>query len=262
MITAGFDIGTRFFKICLVEDTRLIVSSMSACGRDLEESIRQTYKRMLSAKGIKPRAVSKAIATGYGANLVGLAAYELSEPACIARAVHQLDPNIATVIDVGALFNTIISIDENGFLEDSCVNEPCAAGSGKFLELVADALEIPFEQISTYASRSGQPYAITSTCAVFAESELISQVNMGIPSQDIIAGVLEALVSKVMALLGKAGGGGERIALTGGVAKIPAFCILLSKALQKDLSTLPLDPQFILSYGAALLAQGRSGRSS
>ncbi|MEN6472688.1 MAG: acyl-CoA dehydratase activase [Syntrophaceae bacterium] len=260
MITAGFDIGTRAFKICLVEDTRLLSCVCRLADRNLEQSIRDCYKQLLAGQSLSRRQVNKAIATGYGANLVTYAAYELSEPACLARAAHQFDPGLSTLIDIGALFIRIVKIDENGFLEDSDVNEPCAAGSGKFLELVAEALAVSFEDISTIARRSLRPYAITSTCAVFAESEIISQINAGVASQDILAGALDALVSKVQALLGKAGDIGKKLALTGGVAKIPALREKLATALDKDLIAPPLDPQLIPAYGAALLAQGRSRR--
>jgi len=260
MITAGFDIGTRAFKICLVEDTRLLASVCRLADRNLEHSIRHGYKLMLAELGIRRLQVKKVIATGFGANLVDRAAYELSESACLARAAHQLHPGIKTVIDIGALFIRIVMIDENGFLEDSDVNEPCAAGSGKFLEMVADALAVPFEDISTVARRSIRPYTITSTCAVFAESEIISQINAGASSEDILAGALSALVSKIQALLGKTGNIDKRLILTGGVSKIPALREKLAAALKKDVILMTMDPQLIPAYGAALLAQGRSMR--
>jgi len=262
MITAGFDIGTRAFKICLVEDTRLLAGACQLADRNLEQSISRCYKQLLAGLDLSRRQVKKAIATGYGANLVKYAVYELSEPACLARAAYQIDSGITTLIDVGALFIRIVKIDENGFLEDSDVNEPCAAGSGKFLELVAEALAVPFNDISTIARRSLRPYVITSTCAVFAESEIISQINAGVASEDILAGALDALVSKVLALLGKTGEIGEKLALSGGVAKIPALREKLAAALDKDLIDPPLDPQLMPAYGAALLAQGRSRRGA
>jgi len=260
MITAGFDIGTRVCKICLVEDARLLASVCRLADRDLDQSIGRWYKQMLAGLGLRRRQVKKAIATGYGANLVSQAVYELSEPACLARAAYELDPGITTLIDIGALFIRIVKIDENGFLEDSDVNEPCAAGSGKFLELVADALDVPFDQISVIARRSRKPYAITSTCAVFAESEIISHINAGVASEDILAGALDALTNKVLALLGKAGDIGSRLILSGGVAKIAALHERLSAALGKDLIMPGMDPQLLPAYGAALLAQGRARR--
>ena len=260
MITAGFDIGTRAFKICLVEDTRMLSSVCRLADRNLERSISDCYKQLLAGQSLSRRQVKKAIATGYGANLVKYADFELSEPACLARAAHHIDTGISTIVDIGALFIRIVRIDENGFLEDSDVNEPCAAGSGKFLELVAEALAVPFDGISEIARRSHKPYAITSTCAVFAESEIISQVNTGMASEDILAGALDALVSKIMALLGKSGGTIGGLALTGGVAKIPALREKLTAALGSNLIDIPLDLQMIPAYGAALLAQGRTRR--
>jgi len=260
MITAGFDIGTRAFKICLVEDSRLLASACWLADRDLGRSVGRCYKQMLAGLGLRSRQVRKVIATGYGADLVAAAAYELSEPACLARAAYEMDAGVTALIDIGALFIRVVKVDENGFLEDSDVNEPCAAGSGKFLELVADALDVPFEDISAIARRSTEPYTITSTCAVFAESEIISQINAGVASEDILAGALDALTKKVLALLGKAGDIGDRLMLSGGVAKIPALREKLAEALGEDLVQPLVDPQLMPAYGAALLAQGRARR--
>jgi predicted CoA-substrate-specific enzyme activase len=262
VITAGFDIGTRFHKICLVEDGRIIASSCREAGRNPGREIRSAYLALLDSTGLKPRSVARSIATGHGAGLVDFAAYELSDAACIARAVSSADPSIRTVIDVGALFIRIVSIDENGFLDDSTVNDPCAAGSGKFLELVSEALEIPFKAISERASLSRRPYAITSACAVFAESEVISQLNAGIPSEDIMAGVVQSIISKVLTLLVKAGASEcGRTALTGGVSELPLFREQLARSSGRDLAELPIDARIAPAYGAALLAQGRHGKA-
>lgn len=262
MITAGFDIGTRFHKICLVEDRRIIASSCREAGNDPGREIRSAYLDLLGSAGLKPRSVKKSITTGHGAGLVRFAAYELPEAACIARAVSSANASIRTVIDVGALFIRIVSIDENGFLDDSTVNDPCAAGSGKFLELVSEALEIPFEDISRRASLSRRPYAVTSACAVFAESEVISQLNAGTPGEDIMAGVVQSIVSKVATLLVKAGAPESgQTALTGGVSELPLFREELARSSGRELTALPLDPRIVPACGAALLAQGRHGKA-
>lgn len=259
MITAGFDIGTRFFKICLTEGLCILASFCGEAGRDPDRAIRSAYRTLLRKAGLTPRLVEKIIATGHGADLVRGAAYKLLEPACIARAVHRTDPCVRTVVDVGSLFIRIVSIDENGFLEDSLLNEPCAAGSGKFLELVCDALDVPFQCVSEHAAASREPYVLTSTCAVFAESEVISQINAGARSEDILAGIVQSIVSKVVTLLVKSGAAEGRTALIGGVSAVPLFREELARAAGRDFTLLPLSPQMVPAYGAALLAQGRPG---
>jgi len=101
------------------------------------------------------------------------AAFTLGEAACTAKAAFLLDRDIRTVVDMGGLFITVATLDQNGFLETTHVNERCAAGSGKFLEMVADAVGVPFDKISSLASFATEPYSFTSNCAVFAESEII-----------------------------------------------------------------------------------------
>jgi predicted CoA-substrate-specific enzyme activase len=257
MITAGIDVGTRFVKVCLTDGNIILGSSFNEIKRDIEKVVKDTFADALKSGGIKKREVKKTISTGYGAHLVRMAEYPIHDPACIARAAHTLNPTIKTVIDIGALFIRIISINENGFSDAHYENDLCAAGSGKFLEVIANVLEIPFSQISEYCLKAENPYVISSSCAVFAESEIISQINSGANSSDIIAGVVESIVHKATSLLGKSGIL-EKISLTGGVAKIPAFANALKKSTGKEIVFLPIDPQMMSAYGAALLAQGNT----
>ena len=188
--------------------------------------------------------------------MVKKAAYTLGEAACTARASFFLDCNVRTVIDMGGLFITVSTIDQNGFLETTNVNERCAAGSGKFLEMVAEAVGVPFTMISSLASQSTQPYSFSSNCAVFAESEIISQVNAGMKSSDVLAGVIRAVASKAASLIDGAGAE-DSIALIGGLAKIPAVREMVSELTGRKMITLPIDGQSVAAFGAALLPQGK-----
>jgi (R)-2-hydroxyacyl-CoA dehydratese activating ATPase len=261
MITAGVDVGTRFLKWCIVEDDKLLgYSCLELDGRfDLVyKDGMQIAIKMAEEKNsikIKKRDIKKIIATGYGSHLVKKAAYSLSEGVCIARGTNTLNKNIRTVIDSGGLFLRIIIIDNNGFLEKEYVNEKCASGSGKFLEMIAAAVEIPFDEISEYAIKAEKPFVITNSCAVFAESDIISEVNKGRNREDVIASVINSIAGKVVTLL-DSGEAKELIVFSGGLSKIDAYIDSIKKAYNKNMIFLDIDPQVIGAFGAGVLAQG------
>lgn len=253
MITAGFDIGTRFAKVCIVDGHTILGFSTGMIGRNIDTILKTIYKKALDRSGIKKRSVKKIIATGFGSELVK-AKYTVTESSCLARAVYTLNPKIRTVIDIGGLFINIITIGRNGLSEDSITNDKCAAGSGKFLEMIADVVEIPFTAISEYAQKSTRPYEIASSCAVFAESEVIGQLNDGMNSYDILAGVINSIVSRTITLIEQTNTDGE-IVLIGGISKIDIFKKKFEEQLSLNISSLPLDSQIVAAYGAALLAR-------
>ena len=146
MITAGVDVGTRFLKVCLVEGTTPLGHSCYEMDRKFsglyKKAIEEAIEMARAFRGlrIKKKMIKKTISTGYGSNLVKNAEYSLNEPVCIARGAFSLNSNIRTIVDAGGLFIRVATVDENGFLVDDYVNEKCAAGSGKFLEMIADLL--------------------------------------------------------------------------------------------------------------------------
>jgi len=257
MVTAGIDVGTRFLKVSLVEGTDLAGSAIAEMRGSYEKSCSAAMEQALAAAGIRKRAIKKIIATGYGGHLVKKAAYTLKDAACIARGAHFLDNSIRTVIDAGGLFIKVITIDESGFLEQGYENERCAAGSGRFLEMIAESIEIPFGDISLHAAKSTDPYVSNSTCAVFAESDIISQVNAGRSGGDIIAGVINGIAARTASLVQGINTTGP-LAITGGLARVKYFREELVRRLDREIIDLVIDPQILPSYGAAILAQGAS----
>jgi predicted CoA-substrate-specific enzyme activase len=259
MISAGFDIGTRYVKACIVDEARILGFAIGEADREMGRLIKGIYKKALEISGVTKRNVKKIMATGYGSTLVRYTGQTIPEAPCIARAVNTVNKNVRIVVDVGGLFINIICIDERGLIGDSFTNDRCAAGSGKFLEMVSEAVDVPFMSISDCALSSDNPYSISSSCAVFAESEIISQVNSGREGSDIVAGVLTSIAARAATLLGRIDLTGD-IALCGGISKIPAFRIIFQRLIGKDVVMLPLDHQVITAYGAALLA-GRGSLS-
>lgn len=253
MITAGIDVGTRFVKSCVTDGNRVLGTDCREVGRDIDGIIRESYRTARAKASVRRWQVKRVLATGDGYDLVKMADGDMTEAACVARAVHALDPEVRTVIDVGALFIRVMSINEKGGVVESVHNELCAAGSGKFLEVVAGSLEIPFWKISEHVRGAANPYKISSSCAVFAESEIISQVNAGINADDLLAGVVGSVASKVVTLMGKVTGE-EEYALIGGVSRIPAFEDVLKQRTDRRFTRLPMDVQAVAAYGAALFA--------
>jgi predicted CoA-substrate-specific enzyme activase len=254
MITAGFDIGTRFIKLCIVENKIIRSFSIARVSRDFEKTSKKVFHETLKKAGIKKRHVKKIVATGYGSELIKKASYTLSEPYCSALGISAIDTEIRTVIDVGGLFINISILDQEGQLEDSVLNDRCAAGSGKFLEVVLSALHVPFESASEWAVKSENACSISNNCAVFAESEVISLVNSGISSHDVLAGVINSIVSRTAVMLEKVDIGG-RTALVGGLSKVDIFREKIETLLGNKLSPIPVDNQIITAYGAAIAAQ-------
>lgn len=256
MITAGIDVGTRFIKVCLTDGETLRSFACAEMGPRFDAIIRSLLKEVRTQAGVGRWDIKKIIATGFGGHLVKKAAFTLGEPSCTAKAAFFLDRDIRTIVDMGGLFITVSTLDQNGFLETTHINERCAAGSGKFLEMVAEAVGVPFDKISSLASFSTAPYSFTSNCAVFAESEIISQVNAGMKSGDVLAGVIKAVVSKAASLL-EVAGAEDRIALIGGLSKIPLLKNVLTELTGRQMITLPVDGQAVAAFGAALIAQGK-----
>ncbi len=255
----GRDIGTRFIKTCIVENDRIIGYSIDEANREFNETLEASFLSALKMAGIKKRKIKKTITTGYGRMMFENDANTISEGICLAKAAFHLDKDIKTIIDTGSLFIHIATINEKGKLDDHCENEKCAAGSGKFLEMIAEAINVPIDSISAAALTSSAPYTLSNTCSVFAESEVISQINAGADSSDIIAGVIHSIASKISTLLSRVAAD-DQIAVVGGVAKIEAFCTILAKELKRTISPLPIDCQIATAYGAALLAQDKPPR--
>jgi len=263
MLTAGIDVGTRFIKVAITDGSIMIGSSCMELAADFRGILKSCFQEALTSAGnysstrVRKRHVKKIIATGYGAHLVKQAAYTIDEQFCLARAARILSPSTDTVIDSGGLFIRVVTVNDNGFPMESHVNERCAAGSGRFLEMIASAMNISIHEVSGIASNSKNPYNIVNSCAVFAESDVISQVNAGTCGEDIIAGVINVITSKTITLLESVDAGDE-IVLAGGLAKIPAYISSLAHYSKKDINLISIDPQMPAAFGAALTAQGKT----
>lgn len=253
MYTIGYDIGTRFIKVCLVKDGKITAYKITEPGNDISRAINDAYRDVLNRSGINAFRIKNSAATGFGNNFVKKTKLKIDIPRSLAMGAYHADNSVRTVIDTGGLFINIAQVGSNGKLADSIENERCAAGSGRFLETITRAVELPFDSITAEIVKSSNPFHITSNCSVFAESEVISRVNNGGSRADILNGLVHSLVSKIETMLGVLSPDGP-VALTGGVSEIEGFRIIIKVRLKKEIIALPINNQIIPAYGAALLA--------
>ena len=256
MITAGLDIGTRVVKACIVDNGRIVGWSKSELDDRIDKVIKKAYSSAIDKAGIKKSKVGKVLATGYCSEMLKGKIQPVSEALCISKAAYFFDNKIRTVIDIGGLSINIVTIDDNGHLKDTISNYRCAAGSGKFLEMVSKATEISLSSISSSVVTSEIPCSIKSNCAVFAESEVISRINSGDDGNAIVASVLYSIASRAVTLLEKISAPDD-ITLIGGVSKIGVLRLILENLAARNIAELPADPQIISAFGAALIAQGK-----
>jgi len=254
VITAGLDIGSRTAKAVILGDDGVL----AAKAWPVDDAVNRVAKRILTSAlkeaDISRRKLRGLAATGYGRKAVKAARREAPDTMCVARAVHHLCPEVNTVLDLGGLSARAIRIGENGAVKDYIENEKCAAGSGRFLEMVAEALEVPQGDIGELSLTSGRPLFFTSQCVVFAESEVISHVNAGADPADVLAGLHRSIAYRVCYQARKVDVVPE-VAVVGGVAKNAGVVHFLEKTLDSPLAPLPLDPQIIAALGAALIAR-------
>ena len=253
MYTLGYDIGTRFVKLCLASDGILQDYEITSPGRDIGSSIRDARKKLLTRAGLHSYNIKNSAVTGFGCGFVETIKSKTDLQKCLAKAVYSVDSSARTVIDTGGLFINVVCLGNGGRITDSAENEKCAAGSGRFLETISKALEIPFNMISECVLSAENPLQITSNCSVFAESEVISRVNQGERAADILNGLLHSQVSKIETMLRILNGSGP-VAMTGGVAGIKAFRDIFHEKTGMNGIELPFDPGITAAYGAALIA--------
>jgi len=249
---AGIDAGASATKAVIMDKEGGILSyAMVPSGINFKFSSEEALKRALQSSGLSPKDILYSVSTGYGRALVN-AKSNSTEIACISRGVHKLFPSVRTIIDVGGQDSKSIRVDGVGRVLDFVMNDKCAAGTGRFLEVMSNILGKPIEELSKLHFKASNPIKISSTCTVFAESEVISYISQGSRIEDAIAGLHEAIAERIYNMSSRIGFEKD-VAFTGGVAKNQGFVDALSKKIGLAL-TLPDEPQIICAFGAGLAA--------
>ena len=211
-------------------------------------------ERLLRDSSINRRQVGTVVATGYGRKLISFADGTITEITCQAWGVRQRVPEARTIIDIGGQDSKLMRLGADGTVGDFVMNDRCAAGTGRFLELLAARLGVKLGCLGELAGRSRSPAMISSMCVVFAETEIIGLLASGIKPEDIVAGVQASIAARVAAMTGRSVT--QPIVLTGGVAMVPGMDAALSAALGQPLTVAP-QPQMTCALGAAILAWRR-----
>lgn len=254
MITAGIDAGSRTIKVVVWDSTqgRILASGISDQGIEQSRLASGLFQSLLRKTGLEHSQVSAVVATGYGRNRIGLADTTITEITCHARGVHHLLPQARTIIEVGGQDSKVIWLEAGGRVRDFSMNDRCAAGTGRFLEVVASRLGIALSDLDETGRRSQSPALISNTCVVFAETEIIGLLAEATPVPDIIAGVYQAIAQRISALAG--GVVLSPLVFTGGVALQPGVTRSLASNLSCEIQVCS-QPQYTGALGAALLAE-------
>jgi predicted CoA-substrate-specific enzyme activase len=248
----GIDIGSSFSKAVVFADGALVSYATAPSGGNYAEAARRVAGDAMERAGLTDASISARIATGYGATAVEFADRTVVDISCHAAGAHHLFPSARTVLDIGSQYCRAIKMDGDGRVSNFLLNEKCASGSGKFLQVIARILHMRVEDIGPLSLESTDPVAFTTGCAVFAESEAVSRIAEGASPADILAGVHNAMASKIINLTVRLGLSPDCV-VTGGGAKDPG----LVRALERELGVsvfVPDEPWITAALGAALLA--------
>lgn len=254
MICAGIDAGSRSIKAVLYDTDRVSILSSGLIDQGVEQERLATelFDKLLRDTGLDRAQIFGVVATGYGRNAIGFANSTITEITCHARGVHHLAPDTRTIIEIGGQDSKVICLEAGGLVRDFAMNDRCAAGTGRFLEMVASRLDMNWEELSKLAHQSKKPALISNMCVVFAETEIIGLLAQGTPLPDVVAGVQNAIATRVSALAGRSML--PPVCFTGGVALQPGMARALGEVLSCPVTVSP-HPQFTGALGAALSAR-------
>ncbi|MBU1172869.1 MAG: 2-hydroxyglutaryl-CoA dehydratase [Proteobacteria bacterium] len=254
MIVAGCDVGSLTAKAVILNDNEIIATAVIRAGTKPEESADKVLDKALERAGLARTDIRFAVGTGYGKERISFVNKSESEISCHAKGAWWCMPSVRMVIDIGGQDAKAIKIDEKGNISRYIYNDKCASGTGRFLEIMADAMGVNLEDMGDLAELSTEQISISNQCVIFAETEVVSLINDRKKPQDIINGLHHAIANRV-ASLAKSIGVEQDIVMTGGVAKNRGVFQALSKGLGLPVKALEkIDPQLNGALGAALLA--------
>ena len=253
----GCDSGSTYTKCVILDETGKMVSDVTVRSKinsvvSCQEALDEAVKKVPGLE--KAENLAYLVGTGYGRNKVAFADENISEISCHAMGVHVADPSVKAIIDIGGQDVKGIAVDKDGTVLNFAMNDKCAAGTGRFFEAMARAFEMDISDFSKLSLKAKNVIPITAQCTVFAESEVISLVGEGKPTDEIAAGI-ELSVAKRCFVMAKKAGATDSITLTGGCAKNDGLKEAIEKVLHIKVINLPIDPQLMGALGAAEFAR-------
>jgi predicted CoA-substrate-specific enzyme activase len=230
---------------------QILASGLADQGVEQERLASELFEKLLREAGVNRSQISSVVATGYGRHAIRFANTAVTEITCHARGVHHLAPDARTIIEIGGQDSKVICLEDGGHVRDFAMNDRCAAGTGRFLEMVATRLDMSWEKLAELGRQSKAPALISNMCVVFAETEIIGLLAEGKPLPDVVAGVQNAIATRVSALAGRFIS--PPVYFTGGVALQPGMARALEEVLACPVQVAP-QPQYTGALGAALSA--------
>jgi len=250
---AGVDVGSTQTKAVIVDERRRIVGrALTDTGANVMRAAENAFQEALRDGDLREEEVEYVVGTGYGRYKVTFGNTQVTEISCHGRGAVHMFPNTRTVIDMGGQDTKAIRIAPNGEILDFCMNDKCAAGTGRFLGAASSALDIPLPELGPTALRGERPVKISTTCTVFAESEVLSWLGKGKRIEDILLGVHESIGTRSVGLLRRVGVE-EEVTFTGGVARNLAMVDTLNRRLDTHVNVSE-ESHFMGALGAALFA--------
>jgi (R)-2-hydroxyacyl-CoA dehydratese activating ATPase len=248
----GVDIGARSIEVVLFDGAQIVESGIADTGARPADAAESLFDRILASADSRRSDLAATVATGYGRNYFKLADRVVSEILAHARGVSFLFPSARTVIDIGGQDSKLIELDRDGRTTDFVMNDRCAAGTGRFIELTGQIVGVPVEQMGGFVEGHSGSVEISSMCAVFAESEIVGLLQSGVPVPSILNGVFRAVARRTVSMAGRAKVS-PQIVFTGGVARNGGVVHAMRDELGMEV-LVPPEPQITGALGAAILA--------
>ena len=267
---AGVDVGSTQTKAVIVdEDGAIVARALGETGANVIRAAQAAFEEALRAGDLQEEEVEYVVGTGYGRYKVTFGNTQVTEISCHGRGAVHMFPDTRTVVDMGGQDTKAISVSATGEIVDFCMNDKCAAGTGRFLGAASRALDIPLDELGPTALEGQRPVKISTTCTVFAESEVLSWLGKGKKIEDILLGVHQSIAQRSHGLLRRVGVESE-VTFTGGVARNQAMVHTLNERLGME-ANVSEESHYMGALGAALFAldhvltsrtPARSGRAS
>ena len=250
---AGVDVGSTQTKAVIIDEQKRIVSrALTETGANVIRAAESAFAEALASGDLREEEVEYVVGTGYGRYKVTFGNTQVTEISCHGRGAVHMFPATRTVVDMGGQDTKAIRVSATGEIVDFCMNDKCAAGTGRFLGAASAALDIPLDELGPTALQGERPVKISTTCTVFAESEVLSWLGKGKKIEDILLGVHKSIAARSAGLLRRVGVEDE-VTFTGGVAKNAAMIATLNERLDLQVNVSD-DSHYMGALGAALFA--------
>ena len=254
MITAGCDVGSLTSKAVIMKDNRIVAQEIIPSRIKPAQSAITVMESALQKAGMTLTDISFCVGTGYGRDSIPFVQEAVSEITCHARGARWLLPTVKTIIDIGGQDCKAMRIDDEGKIVKFITNDKCASGTGRFLEVMAKIIGVTLDDLGSLSARAKAPITVANACTVWIQADVIQHLNDGVASEDIGAGINNAMASR-MAVLANNIGLERDLCMTGGVAKNAGVVIALEKLLGMTIKRIKkVDPQLVGAIGAALIA--------